>query len=159
LSSQFGAVPEVQVPAWQVSAPLHRLPSLHDVPLTTAVCRQPSTGSQESVVHGLPSSQLDGVPEVQRPAWQVSTPLHTVAAWQGVLSLPAACWPPCTVLHESAVQALPSLQSGGVPAVQLPFWQVSTPLQALPSLQVVPLLSTTNWHPAAGLQESPVHGL
>jgi hypothetical protein len=38
LSLQLSAVPLVQMPAWQVSAPLHTFPSLHDKPFVTAVC-------------------------------------------------------------------------------------------------------------------------
>src|SRR5262249_5591437 len=45
---------------------------------------------------------------------------------------------PVAASHESSVQGLPSLHTRGVPGVQLPAWQVSTPLQALPSLQLVP---------------------
>jgi hypothetical protein len=37
LSLQFGLVPATHAPAWQVSFPLHTLPSAHDVPLATAV--------------------------------------------------------------------------------------------------------------------------
>jgi hypothetical protein len=42
------------------------------------------TASQLSVVHGLLSSQLGGVPGVHTPAWQVSAPLQTVASAQDV---------------------------------------------------------------------------
>src|SRR5262249_10252817 len=45
---------------------------------------------------------------------------------------------PVAASQLSSVHGLPSLQTSGDPAVQVPFWQVSTPLQALPSLQLVP---------------------
>ncbi len=67
-SSQLSAVPAAHVPAWHVSAPLHTFPSLHEVPFATAVCWQPCTGSQVSVVQGLLSLQLGSVPAVQTPA-------------------------------------------------------------------------------------------
>ena len=38
------------------------------------------------------------------------------------------------------MQTLESLQLSAVPAVQVPAWQVSAPLQALPSAQAVPLV-------------------
>src|SRR2546428_521433 len=66
-SMQFGSVPGVQTPACIVSVPLHAFPSLHDVPFATAGCWQPATGSQLSVVQGLPSLQLSGVPAVHAP--------------------------------------------------------------------------------------------
>jgi hypothetical protein len=43
--------------------------------------------------------------------------------------------------------------------VQPPDWQVSMPLQTLPSLHVVPLVTTACWQPVAGLQVSLVHEL
>src|SRR5438093_1979472 len=73
---QLGGVPGVHTPDWQVSAPLQTLASAHDVPFATAVRRQPAFGSQVSVVHGLLSAQLTGVPGWQTPAWQTSTPLQ-----------------------------------------------------------------------------------
>src|SRR5207237_107180 len=38
LSLQLRAAPAVHIPDRHVSAPLHTLPSLHDVPFATAVC-------------------------------------------------------------------------------------------------------------------------
>src|SRR3989442_15351685 len=95
-SLQLRAVPEVQTPAWQVSAPLHALPSLHEVPFTTAVCRQPASGSQVSAVHGLVSLQLSAVPARQRPAWHVSAPLHAFPSPHGVPFTTAEWWSPAT---------------------------------------------------------------
>jgi hypothetical protein len=58
----------------------------------------------------------------------------------------------------SVVQTLPSLQLGAVPAVQEPLWQVSSPLQRLPSAHDTPLASTGLLHTPA-VQMSLVHGL
>jgi hypothetical protein len=143
----------MHVPPWQDSNPLHEFPSLHELPFATAGCWQPACGSQVSVVHGLLSLQLSGVPAVQRPAWQVSAPLHRLpslhelpfgcavftqlpalqtSAVQGLLSLQSVStlhgvqpaigvWmQPERALHVSVVQALPSLQLRGVPAVHVP---------------------------------------
>src|SRR5438046_3464786 len=57
----------------------------------------------------------------------------------------------------SAVQLLPSLQSGGGPPTQLPPAQVSAVVQALPSSQAAVLFVCTQ--PRTGSQESSVHGL
>jgi hypothetical protein len=66
-SLQLRGVPAVQVPAWQVSAPLHTVLSAHDVPLETAVLTHPVAGLQVSVVHTLLSLQLGAVPAVHVP--------------------------------------------------------------------------------------------
>jgi len=66
-SLQLSAVPAVHTPLWQVSSPLHGLPSAHDDPLGTGALWQPVAGLQLSVVHGLPSLQVTGVPAVQTP--------------------------------------------------------------------------------------------
>ena len=68
LSLQLGAVPAVHVPLWQISAPLHTVASAQDVPFATGVWRQLKSGSQPSVVHGLPSSHVGAVPAVHTPA-------------------------------------------------------------------------------------------
>src|SRR5262249_20740477 len=52
------------------------LPSLHAVPSATLVWTHPATGSQLSTVHGLWSSQFNGVPATQAPDAQVSWPLQ-----------------------------------------------------------------------------------
>jgi hypothetical protein len=49
------------------------------------------------------------------------------------------CTQPVAGLQLSVVQGLPSLQSSGVPDVHARSWQVSMPLQRLPSLHWVPL--------------------
>ena len=90
LPLQVGGVPGLQTPDWQVSSPLQRLLSMHGVPFATAVRGQPAFGSQVSVVHGLLSAQLIGVPGWQTPARQTSTPsqrlpsLHDAPSVTGV---------------------------------------------------------------------------
>src|SRR6185436_17462590 len=55
-----------------------------------------------------------------------------------VVRLPTAGnWQPTEGLQVSFVQALPSLHVGAWPPTQSLFWQLSRPLQALPSLQGV----------------------
>jgi hypothetical protein len=94
---------------------------------------------QLSVVHTLLSLQLGAVPAVQAPVWQVSAPLQALPSVHEVPLATLTFWQPVAGTQESVVQALPSLQLGAALAVQVPLWQVSTPLQALLSLHVVPL--------------------
>jgi hypothetical protein len=95
----------------------------------------PLDGSHTSSVHGLPSSQEIGV-------W-----LHS----------------PVVVSHESVVQRSPSLQLTGVPLWHSPVAasHVSTPLQALPSLQSASVLQQPAidwcWQPSDASQLSVVH--
>jgi hypothetical protein len=120
-SLQLSAVPAVQVPDWQLSAPLQTLPSRHAVPLAAFVFWH-APELQASIVHALPS--------LQSPA--------TEQVWQPLIGV---CRQPLTGLQLSVVHAFESLQLGAVPAAQLPDWQVSTPLHALPSAHEVPFAS------------------
>jgi hypothetical protein len=119
-SLQIGGVPSVQLPSRQISGPLQKFPSEHEVPLATFAAWQPLVALHESVVHGLPSLQASGVPGVQAPAWHVSSPLHTVPSLQDVPLGALAVWQPLAVLHVSSVHGLPSLQTRAVPAVHVP---------------------------------------
>jgi hypothetical protein len=89
------------------------------------------------------SGAIQGLPlcTLQVPLAQVSVPsqkrpsLHAVPSEAiGVLHIPVAgSQVPATW------QSSMALQTFAVPAVQVPFWQVSLPLQRLPSSQAVPL--------------------
>jgi hypothetical protein len=121
---------------------LQTSPSEHDVPFGTGVLTQPEIALQLSAVHGLPSSQSSGAPAEQTPPWHVSAPLQTLTSGHGVPFATAACWQPLTALHVSFVQGFASSQETGVPGVQMPDVQVSSPLQTSPSEQVVPFATT-----------------
>jgi hypothetical protein len=54
---------------------------------------------------------------------------------------------------------LPSLQLSAVPAVHVPPWQVSPPLQTLPSLHEVPFSTGVLAQPVTGSQLSVVQTL
>ena len=54
---------------------------------------------------------------------------------------------PLSGSQESVVQGLLSLQTIGDPATQLPLLQKSPVVQAFPSSQAVPLLTSINTHP------------
>lgn len=107
-------MPTVHTPAWHVSAPLQTLPSVHDVPLSTETCWHPVSGSHESVVHGLPSSQSGTAPALQIPPRQVSSPLQALRSLHEVPSARGRCWQPETGSHVSVVQGLLSLHCAAV---------------------------------------------
>src|SRR5438093_98003 len=158
-SSQLRGVPTVQIPDRHVSAPLHTLPSLHEVAVATAGCWQPVTGSQMSVVHGFPSSQLRDDPAVQVPDRHVSAPLHTLPSLHEVPFASAVRRHPLSGSQVSVVHGLLSLQLSAVPAVQVPARHVSLPSHALPSLHVPSFARALPWQPVSGSQVSVVHGL
>jgi hypothetical protein len=93
-SSQPKAVETAQLPSLHVSPKVQALPSSHGALLLAAV--QPSTGSQLSSVHGLPSLQKMFPPGEHAPAWQVSPAVQTVPSSQLPPSLTAVA------VHEPA---------------------------------------------------------
>jgi hypothetical protein len=161
-SSTVRGVPGWQVPLkLQVSAPLQTLPSEQLVPAATLVWVTPFTGSQASVVQGLPSSTVRGVPGWQVPLeLQVSVPLQTLPSEQLVPVVTFVCVTPVVGSQASVVQGLPSSTVGGVPGSHVPLeLQVSAPLQTLPSEQLVPAATFVWVTPFMGSQASVVQGL
>jgi hypothetical protein len=159
-SSTVGGVPATHTAdALHVSAPLHALLSLHDVPAATGVCETPVAGSHASVVHGLPSSTVGGVPATQLPdALHVSAPLHALLSLHDVPAATGVCVTPVAGLHASVVHGLPSSTVGGVPATQVPdALHVSAPLHALPSEHALPFATGVCVH-APEAQASVVQG-
>jgi hypothetical protein len=93
-----------------------------------------------------------GAPAWQVPDWQTSPMVQALPSLQVVpfgcnpgRHCPVAGWQ-VDVWHWSL-----GVHTTGFPPVQMPFWQVSVWVHALPSMQVVPLL-------AAGLLQMPVAG-
>jgi hypothetical protein len=136
---------------------LQRFASAHEVPFSTAVAAHPVTALQLSDVHTLPSLQTSGVPAVHTPAWQVSAPLQTVESGHAVPFATLVVVQPEAGLQPSVVHTLPSLQTSGVPAVHVPFWQVSAPLHAFVSAHAEPFGRTALLHTPEA-QVSVVHG-
>src|SRR3989449_1055632 len=152
-SSQLRAVPVVQTPNWQLSLPLHTFPSLHDVPLGTGAYTHPLGGLQLSAVQGLPSSHLRGLP-LQTPPEQVSPVVQALPSLQalpliftGFEHVPVLGSQVPTTWHWSE-----AVQTTGLLPVHTPLCQVSVCVQALPSLQALPLAF-------AGFEHVPVVGL
>jgi hypothetical protein len=117
------AVPVVHAPdALHVSAPLHVLPSVHDVPAATGVCVTPPEGVHASVVHGLLSSVATLPVPVHVPAWQVSVAVHALpslhdapSALAGLEQLPVAVSQVPAVWHWSC-----AVHVTGFPPVHVP---------------------------------------
>jgi hypothetical protein len=158
-SPQAGGVPVTQAPAaLQVSAPLQALPSEQEVPAATGAWVQPSTASQASAVHGLPSSQEGAVPGRQVPApSHASAPLHAFESAHDTPTATGSEVQPCTASQDPARHGFASVQASGVPAWHAPApSQVSAPLHASASGQAVPAARLEWTQPVAGAQVSVV---
>jgi len=81
LSSQLIGAPGVQTVAAQMSPLVHTLPS--EQAATLAACLQPLALSQESSVHGLPSSQFRPAPGMHALALQLSPTVQTEPSEHG----------------------------------------------------------------------------
>src|SRR5262245_45028348 len=138
----------LQLPSAHASA-VQALPSSQGAPSAFS-CRQPTSGSQLSVVHGLPSSQ-PGVSCWQPPAGSQASLVH--ASWSSQSSGPATKQP-LAESQPSVVQALPSSQLPGSCRQPTCMSQVSV-VQGLWSSQSIG--ATTQ--PLAGSQESMVQAL
>src|SRR2546425_1069206 len=130
------------MPAWQVSAWVQALPSLQAVP--SALCgveQVPLAGSQTPATwHWSSALQGTGFAPVQVPAWQVSVWVQALPSLQAVPSALAGV-EQVPVAGSQKPAAWPwssALQLPGVAPVQVPAWQVSVWVQALPSVQAVP---------------------
>src|SRR5262249_20076112 len=108
---------------------------------------------------GFRSSQTSGAPAMQVPARHVSAPLQTLPSLQAVPSSTGVYTQLRTGSQASVVQGLLSVQLSAAPAGQTPPWQTSLPLQTLPSLHGVPLMSGVLMHPRIGSQASDVQRL
>ena len=120
--------------------PLQKSPSEQLVPGGTAACATPVVGLHVSVVQGFASSSRGAGPGVQTPAaLHASIPLQAFPSEQFVPATTGTCETPVVGLHASVVHGLPSSSDGDEPAAQVPApLQVSVPLHALPSEQLVP---------------------
>jgi hypothetical protein len=150
LSSQTGAEPPTQTLSAQVSLVVQASPSLQLAVLE--VKTQPLAGLQLSSVHGLLSLQTGAEPPTQTLAAHVSLVVQALPSLQ--LAVLAVKTHPIDGLQLSDVHGLLSLQVIRLPGEQTPApSQVSDPLQALPSEQVVPLVLFGLLHkPLAGSQ-------
>ena len=154
-------VPALQAPALHVSAPLHGLPSLQDVPLATFVCVTTPAELHESAVHGLPSSMEAVTEPLHEPLEQVPVvvpmPFVQDAVPQArVLFVCVTC--PVVALHVSVVHGLPSSIVVAAPAWQLPaVLQKLAPIPwvAVHDAGVLQAVLQQTWPPAAVGAQKP----
>ncbi len=87
-----------------------------------------------------------GLLPVQVPFWQVSVCVQALPSLQAVplAALVADEQVPVDGLHVPATLQVPAVQVTGLEPTQAPPWQVSVCVQALPSLQAVPLVTATH---------------
>jgi len=128
------AVPGLQAPFKQTSAPLQTLLSSHAAVLFTNL--QPDAGSQESVVQTLESKQRSGNPPLHVPL------VHLSASVQALPSLQAAVLfvntQPVILLQVSVVQAFLSVHIIGSPP-HTPAVHLSDMVQAFLSSHLMPV--------------------
>ena len=110
-SSQLTVDPARHEPPWQTSACVHGFLSSHAAVLAMEV-HVPLWVSQESVVHGLPSSQTLSAPATHWPPAQASLSVQALLSVQGAVLFVLLHVPPA---QTSVVQGLPSSQFLAVP--------------------------------------------
>jgi hypothetical protein len=133
-----------QTPPRQASVSVQALPSLQAVPsgLLGRAGHAPVERSHVTAVwHGFGAVQVTAVP-VQTPFWQASPVVHELPSSQAVpFALSVAEHAPVAGLHTGGLWHWSGAgpQSTVVWPTQVPPWQMSPPVQALPSLHDTPL--------------------
>ncbi len=153
-SSQLVVPLAVHLPSWHASPLVHASPSLQAA--LTGVAVQPLAGSQASAVQGLLSSQLTALPPVHTPLLHASPLVHVLPSSQ--VAVPPGLWTqPSLPSQLSKLHGSLSLQSTAAPPTHTPLLHTSPWVQAVPSLQSLPLAV---WlQPLKGAQPSSVQGL
>jgi hypothetical protein len=134
LSSQDLALPAWQAPYKQTSPVVQALPS-SQLALLLVLVQLPVVVSQPSVVQGLLSLQTLALPGWQLPPKQLSLVVQALPSLQ-LTALLVVRQLPVAWSQLSVVQRLPSSQVVAGPPLQLPLWQTSPLVHALPSSQV-----------------------
>src|SRR5206468_4319454 len=131
----------VQVPFWQLSVWVQALPSLHAVQIGRAACRDRAVVALQvpATWHWSSALQVTGLEPVQVPFWQLSVWVQALPSLHAVPLLAFGFeHTPVVVLRVRAKWHWASaLQVTGLEPVQVPFWQLSVWVQALPSLHAV----------------------
>ena len=139
-----------------MSVCVHALPSLHAVPLVAFGFEQvPFAGSHVPATwHWSLAVHVTGFEPVQTPVWHVSVCVHALPSLHvlpsglaGFEQVPVAGLQVPALWHWSC-----AVHTTGLLPVQVPIWQVSVRVQALPSLQALP-------SGLAGFEQAPVAGL
>src|SRR5947208_4312522 len=152
----------VEVPLWQVSVWVQALPSLQAVPLLAFGLEHcPEVGSQVPASwHWSSALQTTGLEPVQVPFWQVSVWVQALPSLHAVplLAFGWEHWPVAVSQVPATWHWSEAVQTTGLEPVQVPFWQVSVWVQALPSLHVVPLLAFGWEHRPVAVSQVPAAG-
>ena len=143
LAAQTTGVDPVHTPDWQESLCVQAFPSLHAVPFGRAGLEQtPLEGLQlPAAWQASPATQVTGLDPVHAPLWHVSVWVHAFPSLH-VVPFAAAGFEhaPVAGLQVPATWHVSSAaQVTGSDPVHAPLWHVSLCVQALPSLQFVPL--------------------
>jgi hypothetical protein len=146
-----------QLPFWQLSACVHESPSEHVAPSSLAgLEHSPVAGSHVPASwHSSLAAHVTGLAPTHVPPWQVSVCVHRLPSEQAApLFLAGLVHCPLAGSHTPASWhwSLAAQTTGAAPK-HVPAWQVSAWVQALPSLQEVPLVLGGSLHsPVEGLQ-------
>ena len=152
----FTALDPVHVPFWHASVWVQAFPSLHVVPfVAVGLEHAPLLGLQVPAAwHWSLAVHVTGLEPAHTPAWHESTCVQALPSLQLVPFGRAGLEQ--TPLDGSHVPAAwhwsPATHVTGFDPVHVPLWQLSVTVQALPSLQLVPLA-------AVGFEQTPVLGL
>jgi hypothetical protein len=155
LAAQVTGFEPVHAPLWQESVWVHALLSLHVVPFAaTGLEHAPLDGSHVPATwHWSLAVHVTGLEPVQLPFWHASLCVQALPSLQAVpfaatgfehAPLDGSHVP--TAWHWSL-----AVHVTGLEPAQVPFWQESTRVQALPSLHVVPFAAT-------GFEHAPLDG-
>src|SRR6266571_5228375 len=131
-----------ELPVWQVSVCVQALPSLHAVPSDAGGLEQiPVVGSHVPATwHWSRAVQVTGLLPTQVPLWQVSVCVQALPSSHAVPSVAVGLEEmPVAGSHVPVTWHWPSaVQVTGLLPTQVPLWQVSVWVQALPSSHGVP---------------------
>src|SRR5207253_3198105 len=131
-----------QLPLWQVSVCVQALPSVHGVPSALAGGAEERGAGMHGPAtwHWSRAVQVTGLLPTQLPLWQVSVCVQALPSLHGVPFVAVGVEQlPVAGLHVPATWHLSrAVQVTGLLPTQLPLWQVSVCVQALPSVQGVP---------------------
>src|SRR5439155_17248026 len=148
----------VHVPPRQRSPTVQPSASSQEVPsCRVGLLQVPVAGSHVPAVWHVSSAvQTTGLAPTQLPFWQVSVCVQASPSLQAVplVLFVGAEHMPVAGLQVPGSWHWSAVQTTGLAPTQLPFWQVSVCVQALPSLQAVPLVLVVGAEhmPVAGLQ-------
>ena len=159
-SSQSRVVPAVQTPAWQVSVPLQRSPSRQVVPSATG-----DVLATENRIAAVGGADVAVVAVEGRPGGAGARLAGLVAVAEvGVADRRCHSPPACSGSRRPGrscrrCRRWRRRSRAACRRVQVPAWQVSSPLQRSPSAQEVPSAPATFWQPRTGSQLSVVQTL